>query len=398
MTLAVWAAMIALLSYERRADAELSIDIRTITRVAADGSGAPAHPAGVPDTTLTKQDCEDDVRLRFALSLSGIDNGHQLQMWAGGGSCSPTASRTGNAAICGQVAAPLDATLQVATEVEIRVRDLAQQRFADTKNLAYTAATKSACSLQPTSGAQNVTIYFLWLANPSAEPEGSQTSQVTLSTRGPDSPATVTAGEGDRVLVIGWKAPTGASTSIVGYKVFCDPVDQLARRDVSSAHDVDTAGEYADGSGADDEASGNAVDGGDGGDGGKNGNDAGVCPYTPSTERQYVPGAASTKGTVRNLVNGVEYACAVAATDKTSTMGKLSSSVCATPGPVGDFFYRYREAGGVAGGCAIEGAPLTEGVVMGAMSVFGLAMMQRRRRMRRSASGAPGGREGGRRS
>ncbi|WP_394825170.1 hypothetical protein [Pendulispora albinea] len=387
--------MLVLVSYETPADAALTITLGTpIKRVKPDGSNADAHPQGVLETTLTKEDCDKDVRIRFPLNLQGIDDSHNLEIWSGA-SCETTTSRTSATATCGQVAATIGGgSLKTAITVDIRVQDLAQQLNANPKNVQYTPANSSACDSQATTGAQSITIYFLWLANSASAPDGSQTTQVQLSTKGPKGPDSVTAGEGDRVLVIRWNAPSGVATSISGYDVFCDPVDSLSPNDPAPSDGGTTDagstlvcpdGGFTD---AGPDASGTPIDAGpcvlvpnDGGGGGGGG---GACPYTPKTKRTTVQSTASTSATVKDLVNGVQYACAVAAIDKAKNSGELSSAACGTPGPVGDFFYRYREAGGLAGGCALEGAPVTDGVVIGAASMFGLALVRRRRKGKRS--------------
>jgi hypothetical protein len=84
------------------------------------------------------------------------------------------------------------------------------------------------------------------------------------------------------------------------------------------------------------------------------------------------------------LINGHQYAVAVAAFDDDGNVGLLSNLACQTPAPVVDFWNQYGRAGGLAGGgfCNLQGAGIP---AFG--SVFGLgiglvagAFMRRRRR------------------
>jgi len=87
------------------------------------------------------------------------------------------------------------------------------------------------------------------------------------------------------------------------------------------------------------------------------------------------------------LIDGHQYAIAVAAYDDDGNIGIISNLGCQTPEPVTDFWDKYREDGGLAGGsfCSLEapGAPVA-GSVFGLG--FGTALVAFGRRRRRRTS------------
>jgi len=87
------------------------------------------------------------------------------------------------------------------------------------------------------------------------------------------------------------------------------------------------------------------------------------------------------------LINGHQYAVAVAAYDDDGNVGIVSNLGCQTPAPVTDFWDKYKEDGGLAGGgfCALEapGAPVA-GSVFGIGAGTALVAYGRRRRRRNS--------------
>ena len=91
-------------------------------------------------------------------------------------------------------------------------------------------------------------------------------------------------------------------------------------------------------------------------------------------------GSTQSEGQAKGLENNQPYAVAVAAYDQVKNVGPLSDLACATPQLVDDFFDRYREAGGEAGGgfCSIQryGSPWSVLLLVGA----GLGYALRRRR------------------
>jgi len=85
--------------------------------------------------------------------------------------------------------------------------------------------------------------------------------------------------------------------------------------------------------------------------------------------------------TLSGLINFQSYAVVVTSLDGSGNVGPASPPQCAAPQPVSDFWSRYKENGGGAGGCALEGrggassAPVLAGVV-----ALAAALLRRRRR------------------
>jgi hypothetical protein len=87
------------------------------------------------------------------------------------------------------------------------------------------------------------------------------------------------------------------------------------------------------------------------------------------------------------LINGHQYALAVAAFDDDGNVGLLSNLACQTPAPVVDFWNEYGRAGGLAGGgfCTLQGAGIPAfGSVFGVGVGLAAVAFARRRRRRNS--------------
>ena len=389
----------------------LQLAVAKVDRVKGEGD-LPTHPNGLKNTDITLADCTSNVIERFSLTVTGtVDSSHNMEVWASNsGDCTQYTSRQfGTAgATCWRVAN--NPTVRNGTiVVDVPIKDLASQLGVNPKVDGIKRDDPNVCSTaQSTPGAQTITVYFLWVAG-GTNADSSTNSQVSFDTRGPAGPTDVRAGEGDRVIVMNWTPASSSGSDISGYIVYCAPSDTLD----AAPPPIDAGGDAGDGGGTDagvklvcDDAG--ATDAGaDSGDDGGDASpvDAGDpppgCHYEPIVPDGGTPNNCPTVGlnapikktvgssvssgvTVDGLTNGIPYACAVAAYDKARNPGDLSSSACATPGPVKDFFWRYRSAGGEAGGCALEGAPLTDGVMIGGASVAALAVMRRRRKGKRS--------------
>jgi uncharacterized protein (TIGR03382 family) len=95
-------------------------------------------------------------------------------------------------------------------------------------------------------------------------------------------------------------------------------------------------------------------------------------------------GSTNVSSTITGLVNGTTYAVAVAARDNYDNVGPLSaisSTSCNSPAPVDDFWTKYRQAGGAAGGnCQASGVPASAGTFGAALAVaLGLVVARRRK-------------------
>ena len=105
-----------------------------------------------------------------------------------------------------------------------------------------------------------------------------------------------------------------------------------------------------------------------------------------------IAGGTSTSYTLstlpdgRPLVDGHQYAVAVAAFDDTGNVGLVSNLACQAPAAVVDFFNAYGSAGGGAGGgfCSLQapGAPAFGSALGTVLGVAAVAFVRRRRRRR----------------
>lgn len=102
---------------------------------------------------------------------------------------------------------------------------------------------------------------------------------------------------------------------------------------------------------------------------------------TSSFNVQSIPYANGTTGP---LINGHQYAIAIAAYDDDGNVGALSNIGCQTPEPIVDFWTKYKEDGGTSGGgfCSLEaaGAPVAGSVFGVGIGALVLALGRRRRR------------------
>ena len=413
-------------------------------RLTTSGGNVPdppwgARPQGLISTQVSLGDCIADEALTYHVVLNPAvyPTNATLTVWAAQGSdCTNAADRVGPTAVCWPVV--LSVSPGATFDVKIRIQDVVAQMFANPKNSnAVVPGTKDACYQAPNaiaagnadggstaatgdggtvstgSGPLTVSLNFIWLGGGvTGVATAAIADQLQIGLWGPSPPSGVSAATADGALTVSWTPIPSAGTTLIGYTIFCGPV----------------AGGTSDGGGS------TSTDGGDGGpatqlvchdggtaDGGWDGayNDAGQpiddagnvvnttitldggcintvvsptgggnCPAPPQTVCGSSNSGASSSATITdNISNGSTYSVAVGATDTFGNVGPLSQAACATPGPVLDFFQRYREDGGGAGGCALEraGAPLGSGAALLAAGASAIVAVVRRRRRRRSS-------------
>jgi hypothetical protein len=208
----------------------------------------------------------------------------------------------------------------------------------------------------------------------------------------------VTAGIGESSLFVHW-TPSG-NADLVGYTLYCAPAVPAPAGTAGAAGTSGTASGGTPGTGGEAGAAGTDTGGADTGGttgvGGGTGGQRAINPncYSPTLVPGEVPpadlvpcgtgnGSTQSEGQAKGLENDQPYAVAVAGFDAVNNVGPLSDLACATPQLVDDFFDRYREAGGKAGGgfCSIQryGSPWAVLLLVGA----GLGYALRRRRPRR---------------
>ncbi|MDB4998171.1 MAG: hypothetical protein JWM74_5603 [Myxococcaceae bacterium] len=369
-----------------------------VTRKLPNGDAASIRGQGQNPTGISFADCDQDVVLNFSLALGGLpQNDKHVEAWVGSTDCTPLTARSGTTAVC-KPAAPLGISANATTTVPVHARDIVANQSDNPKPVNYTAAGKDVCTTaQKTSGALSLSVYFMWLDG-AGNPFGTA-AKYDLKTDmvGPNAPSSVSAGDGDRILVVSWKPATDTDTQ--GFVIYCDPVaDVGAVIPADSGPAAPTTETTCVDGGLDDgglDEAGNPtppqpIDGGcttinvtpDAGDT----NVDPTCPKpTFKNECARVGGNTSTNAILSGRTNGTRYTVAVAATDAFGNSGTISTASCATPGPVDDFWKKYREAGGQAGGgfCALEHVGAPAGMSLFALVTAAAAVSFVRRRRRR---------------
>lgn len=299
---------------------------------------------------------------------------------------------------------------------------------------------EAACHTQPSEVAITETIYFIPVDPSTQNAVGTALSyKMTVDMVGPPAPGILPLAVGDTLLQVNWASR--ADPNIEGFQIFIDPPrgQEGAGKGAAAQQDAQTitvcpeaaTPPPADASGdgaAEASVDASPVDaGGDacytetvpapsGGGGsaacgsaalsgsnstivdagavaaGEAGSDdgggtvlsgGGVSQIDPKYLVAQIDDPAATSATITGLQNGFTYTIAVAAVDRSLNVGPVSSEVCDFPAPVDDFWKKYRDAGGQAGGgfCALEavGTPVGSWVAVVSCAAAALALARRRR-------------------
>jgi len=353
---------------------------------------------------VSHSDCAADDFFTFPVDLTGF-SGKSLEVWAGT-NCTELIQRQGDQATCWK----LFEAFPNKTTINVKVR--AQDLVAKVKPGGAGSGTLADCdNTDVATSGEAVTLFFMLLDSNDAAVASESFADTGFDILGPPAPTGISAGIGEKLLVVSWNTPT--ADDLVGYRVYCDASNgpgsnpaaggaagassdagSDATSDAVAASDAasDSGSDAASDSGSDAASGGSGGSSGTGGSGGSGGGSAGNpdCPsaaLTPGTipSSKYQCGSTASKvatdTTADNLQNGVTYAIAVAAYDELGNSGVLSSVACGTPQPVDDFFELYRRAGGRGGGgfCAIGQEPSSAALALlgGGLA---LALVRRRRR------------------
>ncbi len=191
------------------------------------------HPGGVAENVVNFDDCENDLRFRFTLGLSGDFSSYDLVAWVGPDDCTAAAARSGSTATCWPLAsAPLqqgsttsDAGVVYESVVDIHMRDLAAYAGSTSVVTTYAAASESACQVQSTTTATSLTIYFFFtdrigVGNAIGYAQG---YPITIDTRAEAVGDTGFEVEQDLDRQLTVNITAGAANDTVSYNVYCDP-------------------------------------------------------------------------------------------------------------------------------------------------------------------------------
>ena len=381
---------------------------------------ASSHPNGAQPTWISHADCEANVHLAVALTLTGSPLNVPVQTWAAaaGVDCTDPNQRAGTVAQCWQVAnSQQPATVMT---ININAQDIVGPitLASGQKPTTYTPGTAAACDTFSQSGPVPITLFFLPIGNGQILGTAA-TYGISVALIGPSAPVVNTVGAGDTLLKVDWTPASDANTQ--GFQVFCDPPrgkeDQASDSGGGASVTTNTVLVCADGGTTDggfDDA-GNylgdiAVDGGcfeENQASSDSGSSGGVCSSSvifsgggtatttgdseggtaattvtgatppPANIGDYSCGSAgsptSTEAIVSGLKNGQKYVIGVAAYDVVGNVGPMSIPQCEDPTPVDDFWKDYKIAGGGAGGgfCSVD--KTSEPASLSAFGLVGIA-------------------------
>jgi hypothetical protein len=399
-----------------------------------DPSGKEVQPraTGLNPTGINFDDCYNDLQLEFGFTQTGITAStvQRFEVWVGTGACTADVDRgeSGTNQRCWKVYDIGNGPSQTGS-IRVPVRRI----VSETKTQGIPTPGAEICS-QGSTGVRSYSVQFLPIGSDRAVKGTGATYPINAKLFGPAAVGNVSANGGDMLLTAKWTVPS--DTTILGFKVYCDPPRgqedtmprgsapvadaqaEAATRKVLVCPDAGTPDASAD---ADPDADPDAAATADAGcyevtetiDSGSSGGGSGAAcssavlvPKSSTstssgeggTQNVGPPtvidpvylcgettGATASSANVANLRNNTSYAIAVAAYDSYGNAGLLAGPTCGTPEQTDDFWDRYRAAGGGAGGsfCALDGPGLPASTAAVWLAGVGLAMVIVRRRRRR---------------
>ncbi len=399
-------ALVLLLPRVALAQSVTIFQAQSLPRVDAEGNQLQKRPLTLNPEGVSYQDCLDDQRIRFTLSLSGFTANGALEVWAGlsGNTCADQVARTGAAQTCWQVASGLP--LQLQTQVDIPVRTI-MKGARDPKATDTSAAICGAIDLT------NISLNFHYYApGQLATPAVNQAVPIKVDTIGPPPLSGVKVLPGDTRLHVTWTAVgEGGVQDLTGVSVYCAPASGATGTTTTTTvcneagtTTTDDAGDAGDAEATTDlDAGCKQVTSTDNASCSTSAfqrtNDASTGDIIPDNafDEKYLcgrlsgnTGAGVTADTVAGqpLANNTQYVVAIAATDSFGNRGSLSSGLCETPEQTNDFWNAYKQSGGGAGGgfCSATGGAgaAGSGAALGVVALTAASMIRRKARRVRS--------------
>jgi hypothetical protein len=410
---ALFASLATLFTASASAQAITIVQEASLPRLDKDGNQIGKRALQLTPEAVSLQDCVDDQKIRFPLQMSGFVANASVQAWASNGAeCTSALARAGASKQCWRI---LDSEIPLTPvqNVDIPVRAIMAGAFPNTAQQADPSA-KGTCGKINLS---TISVRFLYFApGNQSDAVSEKTIGVIVDTVGPTPPSGLSAKPGDTRIQVTWvnisggsgdAAATGGLTELTGVKVYCDVAGSAADAGTTApvCHDeqvdagVDDAGtpitttvQVCEDAGTTETPAGCSSANFTKSDGTK------VFPtaeFNAKYECGSIVGNTGSSVVAKDvggapLVNGTNYAVAVANTDKFGNVGELSGVICMTPEITTDFWDDYRKAGGQAGGgCATNASP-GPSFAVGAIGIgFVTLAFSRRRRKRGSASSLP---------
>jgi MYXO-CTERM domain-containing protein len=353
---------------------------------------------------ISQQDCNDGDVFTFPYVLSNIGTS-SFEVWVAPNSstdCSDKTARDNSTGTTKCTQVYVDGAPAAKGEVKLKASVIA----AAIDGVSGCTFTGSNTAPIPTN------IFFMLVPGANTTVDASSVckwADTSVDLTGPLPPTDVQAGIGDTIATLSYTIGSNQQDTL-GYKFFCDPPPGAASSTGGAGGTGGTGGTGSTTNATTAATTGAGGAGGTGGSGGgttsttagsggaSSGTNGGAsgCPSSVLVAGQvpdlkYECGKTNgASGNATGLTNGVTYAIGVAGYDNLGNVGKLSTMVCVTPGPVDDFWSVYKQSGGKAGGCTVvpsaprarverpeehtEGAGLAVGV-----GLLGLAALRRRR-------------------
>ncbi len=302
---------------------------RSLPRLDASGSSIAKRALTLTPEGVNRQDCLDDLRIRFPLQLEGFQANASMSAWASvsGVDCAQPANRSGPNALCWAIAPtiPLQQALTVDVPVRALIAGAQTEPVADDRLCGAVDFT-------------SLDVQFLYFApGDVAVPAVKKSLTVVVDTIGPEPPDGLHATPGAARVTVDWEAPKGVTAAM---NVYCEP------------------------------SPGSRL----------------VAGTTPTTDLDAklrcasVSGRATTAAVVAQTADGAPLesdrplSFAVSAVDAFGNPGPLSESASATPAPG-----PQDEDGG---GCSVTKAPRPADHGAALVAALGAVLAIRRRRMR----------------
>jgi hypothetical protein len=409
-----------------RAQSMTIVQVQSLPRETPTGELVTKRPLTFNPEGINLQDCRDDLRIVFPLALSGFVQNDTIEVWGSdqGTDCADPVNRSAATALCYKLRSL--AQLSPTPQIKIPVKEIIRGRQAEDE------IDSDGCR-RLNQG--QITLQFLYFRGaPTGQPAQRAQVPILVDTQGPEALQGIRVMPGNGRFTVSWNAiGEGGVADIIGVNAYClaNPTAvEGAGGEPETVEVCDVLEDGGDGGNCRtetvDDGTGTVVvcdeleDGGDGGcrtepaaSGGGGVPDPGSIPSPgvvcsaaefsgPGGER-LVPDQAfaaayqcgNISGMTGNsvnatsvanapLLNGTVYAVAVAATDSFANIGELSDVYCQFPEVTGDFWQDYRDGGGRASGCSVEGLGVPAGSItlLGLVGALGVSTWRRRRRNR----------------
>lgn len=391
----------------------------SLPRADADGKDVRKRPQNLTPDGISFQDCIDNVRIRYPLTMNSPQGNDHVEVWAALSSndcSSQTARQAGANKVCWRLYGEQNVPLQANQNVDIPVREILAG--ATNASSLYDPATTAACGAVDLT---TINVQFLYFtAGDTASPADKLAVAVQADTIGPVAPSGVSPMPGNRRIHVSWNSyGEGGVVSLTGVNVYCDvessggSTNTCPDTGVAPVDDAEGEGEdEGDGDASDEEVEApeeeldaSTVECAPPADHASGCMSANPSPnfvasdgssIIPDAEfdSKYKCGDGVTGNTATSvvadrfdgapLVNGTRYVVAVAATDAFGNVGPLSRPVCDFPEETSDFWESYKRAGGGGGGgyCSVDGVglPMGSASVLAIVATTALSVIGRRRR------------------